>query len=45
MVSMKKIEFIDETTDVSEIEKKRIRNNRLFLLIISLVLLVFFITI
>lgn len=44
MVSMKKIEFMDETTDVSEIEKKRIRNNRLFLLIISLVLLVFFIT-
>ncbi|MFJ7185681.1 hypothetical protein [Lysinibacillus xylanilyticus] len=45
METEKKIELTNEENDVSEIEKKRIKNNRIFLLIISLILLLFYITI
>ncbi|MFJ8518027.1 MULTISPECIES: hypothetical protein [Lysinibacillus] len=45
METEKKIELTNEENDVSEIEKKRIKNNRIFLLINSLILLLFYITI
>ncbi|MFJ8515907.1 hypothetical protein [Lysinibacillus xylanilyticus] len=45
METEKKIELTNEENDVSEIEKKRIKNNRIFLLIISLILVLFYITI
>lgn len=45
MVTEKKIELTNEENDVSEIEKIRIKNNRIFLLINSLILLLFYITI
>ncbi|MFF2797194.1 hypothetical protein [Lysinibacillus xylanilyticus] len=45
MVTEKKIELTNEENDVSEIEKKRKKNNRIFLLINSLILLLFYITI